>query len=90
MPKSKFLNKQKKYFETYFESYHFEDNEALRIEYSTLIEFIGGPEKLNGKNVLDLGCGTGRHSMQIAKFAKKVKGIDLSENAINIANRRAK
>lgn len=44
-------------------------------------------------NVLDIGCGTGRHSIELAykdplKF--NIKGIDINENLINIANKNNK
>ena len=42
------------------------------------------------KTVLDYGCGNGIHTVFIAKFAKKVIGIDLSQPALKIAKERAK
>lgn len=39
-----------------------------------------------GKQVLDFGCGTGLHSIYIAKKDAFVTGIDISEVAIKIAN----
>ena len=35
--------------------------------------------------ILDLGCGTGKLSNDIANFAKKAYGTDYSENMINLA-----
>jgi tellurite methyltransferase len=40
---------------------------------------------LNKGITLDLACGTGRNAIFLAKNNFKVKGIDFSENAINIA-----
>ncbi len=37
-------------------------------------------------NVLDIGCGTGNLSFQIAQFAKNVAGIDLDSEMLSIAN----
>ena len=39
------------------------------------------------KNVLDLGCGIGRHSILFSQEGFKTYGIDLSENAINRAKK---
>ena len=36
--------------------------------------------------VLDLGCGTGRHSIAVSRIAKKVTGIDLSSKMIKFGN----
>ena len=41
-----------------------------------------------GKNVLDVGCGTGELAFRIAKEGANVKGIDYSERAINIAKKK--
>jgi SAM-dependent methyltransferase len=37
-----------------------------------------------GKSVLDIGCGTGRYTLRIAKMAKNVLGIDISEDMLEI------
>jgi SAM-dependent methyltransferase len=34
------------------------------------------------KNILDLGCGTGNHSIPLAKRGYKAHGVDLSENML--------
>lgn len=44
----------------------------------------------NGKNVLEYGCGPGSHSFILAKYAKSVVSIDISDFAINNANLLAK
>jgi 2-polyprenyl-6-hydroxyphenyl methylase/3-demethylubiquinone-9 3-methyltransferase len=40
---------------------------------------------LDGKNVLDVGCGGGILSEAMAKKGARVKGIDLSEKALKVA-----
>ncbi len=37
-------------------------------------------------NVLDVGCGTGRVTEQLAKYAAQIKGIDAKKNMIDYAN----
>jgi SAM-dependent methyltransferase len=39
--------------------------------------------------VLDVGCGTGRFTMNIARRCKKVYGIDFSSKSIEVLNRKA-
>jgi len=39
-------------------------------------------QPLPGTKMLDLGCGTGRHSIQLAHYGYDVTGIDLAANSI--------
>ena len=41
------------------------------------------------RSVLDLGCGTGRHSVELARRGYEVVGVDLSEGMLERARRRA-
>ena len=40
---------------------------------------------LKGKNILSLGCGTGRHDFELAKQGYQVIGVDLSESMLESA-----
>ena len=40
--------------------------------------------KNNIKKILDLGCGTGRHTIFLAKNGFKVYGIDISQHGLDI------
>ena len=60
---------------------------AEKIEFEHLLTFF---KDLKNKQVLDLGCGTGRIGLKLAKYAKEVVGIDISNKSIDIANRTAK
>lgn len=40
-------------------------------------------------SILDVGCGTGRHSIELAKRGYKMTGIDLSESQLERANKKA-
>jgi 2-polyprenyl-3-methyl-5-hydroxy-6-metoxy-1,4-benzoquinol methylase len=44
---------------------------------------------LEGKSVLDVGCGDGINAMNFAKLGAFVTGIDISPKAIELAQRRA-
>jgi SAM-dependent methyltransferase len=41
------------------------------------------------KSILDIGCGTGRHAIELAKRGYSVTGIDLSENQLERARQKA-
>jgi 2-polyprenyl-3-methyl-5-hydroxy-6-metoxy-1,4-benzoquinol methylase len=83
----KFEQYQKAEFDRFFSVLEIPDNRALRIEFETLLRFMGD---LRGKRVLDLGCGTGRNGLQLARHAGEVVGYDLSEVAIEKANADAR
>jgi cyclopropane fatty-acyl-phospholipid synthase-like methyltransferase len=54
------------------------------------VDFI--EQELNyakNKRILDIGCGTGRHAIELAKRGYTVTGIDLSESQLNCAKQKA-
>ncbi len=42
------------------------------------------------KTILDIGCGTGNHSIPLARRGYQVTGVDLSENMLTHAREKAK
>jgi SAM-dependent methyltransferase len=50
---------------------------------------VGGPAALRPGRALDLGCGTGRNSIYLARQGWDVVAIELAEYAIDIARNRA-
>ena len=46
--------------------------------------------KLNGSNVLEIGCGTGSSTIALAEQGANVTGIDLDEGALKVAGDRCK
>lgn len=57
--------------------------------YSKCIElFTAHAGSLSGREVLDFGCGDGAFSFELSRQGARVSGIDLSEEAVDFANRR--
>jgi 2-polyprenyl-3-methyl-5-hydroxy-6-metoxy-1,4-benzoquinol methylase len=75
-------------FENYAESY---DKESYTRGTRGEVDFI--EKEINfdkTKRILDIGCGTGRHAIELAKRGYNVTGIDLSESQLNRAIEKAK
>ena len=60
--------------------------QATEKEVEFLIEQFGLPR---GASILDMGCGTGRHSVALAQRGFAVTGVDLSEDMLEKARARA-
>lgn len=75
-------------FENYAQTY---DKEIFTQGTLQEVDFL---EKEIGSNknisILDVGCGTGRHSIELAKRGYKVTGIDLSNDQLKAASQKAK
>ncbi len=70
-------------FENYGEKY---DNEVFTKGTFGECDFIEKEMNYNKHfKILDIGCGTGRHSRELAKRGYSVTGIDLSESLLNKA-----
>ena len=89
--KTKFSKKQSVYWDGYTSNIDkldlTNDTIAEKAELSFLLDILGN---CNNKNILDLGCGTGKFGLKLSKYFKSVVGIDISKNSIVIANRTAK
>ncbi|WP_102400715.1 class I SAM-dependent methyltransferase [Haloimpatiens massiliensis] len=56
-----------------------------------LIEFLFSKGALNKENnILDIGCGPGKYSMEFAKIAESVMGVDISPKMIEYAEKNVK
>ena len=80
------------WFEEWFDSPLYEKLYANRDEEEArqLVELLMDELDLNTcSRILDLGCGRGRHSINLNQKGYTVKGIDLSEQAIKTAREKA-
>lgn len=64
-----------------------DDSFSEHIERPALAELIGD---ITGARVLDLGCGSGTHSTQMAERGAQVTGVDLSSTMLALAHERAR
>jgi len=81
----------KQWYETLFENYaHTYDREAFTQGTLQEVGFIEQEISSNkSKRILDIGCGTGRHTIELAKRGYTVTGIDLSESQLSRAREKA-
>jgi 2-polyprenyl-3-methyl-5-hydroxy-6-metoxy-1,4-benzoquinol methylase len=74
-------------FEQYGERYDNEQFTSGTVGECDFIEHEIGHNK--GMRILDIGCGTGRHSIELARRGYSVTGIDLSDSMLNRARSKA-
>ena len=82
----------KQWYESLFENYARKYDEECYVQGTVgECDFI---EAEIGRNkslkIIDVGCGTGRHSIELAKRGYKITGIDLSESQLKRAREKAK
>jgi SAM-dependent methyltransferase len=66
-------------------------NDGPQADTLRFLKFLKKEEKykVEDRNILDLGCGTGRNSNYLADLGNSVIGIEISKSAIMIAKSRA-
>jgi len=81
----------KQWYETLFENYAMKyDNEVFTQGTIGECDFIEKEINYNKKlKILDIGCGTGRHSIELTKRGYDVTGVDLSEYQLKRAKEKA-
>jgi 2-polyprenyl-3-methyl-5-hydroxy-6-metoxy-1,4-benzoquinol methylase len=81
----------KQWYETLFENYGLKyDDECFTKGTQGECDFIESEAGYNKQiKILDIGCGTGRHSIELAKRGYSLTGIDLSESLLKKAREKA-
>lgn len=81
------MNSWQQFFDHYATRY---DDEVFTKNTDKEVEFL--IEHLNvarGSTILDLGCGTGRHSVPLAAAGFRMTSVDISDGMLTIARQRA-
>lgn len=80
-------NEWEMFFDGYAPKYM---NEAYTKNTVKEIDFVVKELKLKpGNSILDIGCGTGRHAVELAKRGYKVAGVDISSGMLAEADKAA-
>jgi len=83
---------KKQWYESLFENYGQKyDKESFTQGTVGECDFV--EKELNydkSLNILDVGCGTGRHSIELSNRGYSVTGVDLSESQLAVARQKAK
>jgi len=83
--------KNKQWYESLFENYgeHY-DNESFTQGTAGECDFIEQELKYDKSlRILDVGCGTGRHTIELSKRGYTLTGIDLSESQLERAKEKS-
>ncbi|MBP7867924.1 MAG: class I SAM-dependent methyltransferase [Acidobacteria bacterium] len=83
---------EKQWYETLFENYaRTYDSESFTQGTVGEVDFLEKELGFDrGKAVLDIGCGTGRHAVELARRGYVVTGVDLSESQLARAREKAR
>ncbi len=68
---------------------HYDENVFTKNTLAEVDFFLGLFPLSKGARILDVGCGTGRHSIELAKRGFIVTGIDISPGMLAVAKRKA-
>jgi len=81
----------KQWYELLFENYGQKyDNEVFTQGTIGECDFIEKEIEFDkSKKIIDIGCGTGRHSIELSKRGYNITGIDLSDSQLERANEKA-
>jgi len=82
----------KQWYESLFENYAHKYDKECYVQ-GTIGECDFIEQEINRNKslkILDIGCGTGRHSIELAKRGYQIIGIDLSEAQLKRAREKAK
>jgi len=82
----------KQWYESLFENYGYKYDKEPFVQ-GTMGECDFIESEINrdkSRKIIDIGCGTGRHAIELTKRGYNVTGVDLSENQIKRAREKAK
>ncbi|MCF7785809.1 MAG: methyltransferase domain-containing protein [Prosthecobacter sp.] len=77
----------RKLYQEWAATYDDPSNPLIEAESKVLAGILG---EVAGKKVLDLGCGTGRHAILLAKAGAQVTGVDFSDEMLAVARSNSK
>jgi len=80
-------NRWQEFFDShapYYDQNPFTQNTVAEVDF-----FLQIFPMLAGSSILDMGCGTGRHAIELAKRGFSVTGVDISEGMLTEARRKA-
>lgn len=72
---------------SYYDDYWKQNQPRADVERWVVDQVFGGPEKLKGLKILDVGCGTGA-LLEMLKESNEVVGLDASETGVEQAGGR--
>src|SRR5579885_2460171 len=78
-------------WQSFFDAHavHYDENVFTLNTVAEIDFFLGLFALAKGARILDVGCGTGRHSIELAKRGYEVTGIDLSNGMLSVAKEKA-
>lgn len=81
----------KKEWQRFFDSHatHYEENAFTHNTVAEVDFILSLYPIVPSSSILDVGCGTGRHSIEFARRGFRVTGIDISEGMLRIARTNA-
>lgn len=82
----------RQWYESLFENYARKYDQECFVQ-GTIGECDFIEQEINGDKslkIIDIGCGTGRHAIELTKRGYKVTGVDLSESQLARAREKAK
>lgn len=83
-PPPLFLSTQQGY-DRWSEIYDVDHNPLLPLEEPEVQRLLGPPAELMGRTLLDVGCGTGRHTLRCAAAGAQVTALDFSAGMLKQA-----
>ena len=69
----------------YVDLYAHRDDKEAKSQVNFLIKQLSNPKELN---IIDIACGSGRHSFEFANLGHKVTGLDYSDDLLAIARKK--